>query len=136
MSGSRRRFLQLSALCASTAAVPVYLFANSTGKPSKPASVAVDIADSAPSTGNNACNSLLSHELRPLMGPERRPLCDDYMGLPSLCSKKSASPATRPIRYISNLPRQPAQRQGGTSINTLLIAPASRWPIILPAHNP
>lgn len=29
-------------------------------------------------TGNNACNSLLSHALRPLMGPEKRPLCEQF----------------------------------------------------------
>lgn len=30
------------------------------------------------STGNNACNSLLSHRLRPLMDPDERPLCELY----------------------------------------------------------
>ncbi len=29
-------------------------------------------------TSNSACNDLLSHELRPLMGPERRPLCERF----------------------------------------------------------
>ena len=30
------------------------------------------------STDNNACNSLLSYEFRPLMGPDKHPLCDQF----------------------------------------------------------
>jgi glutathione peroxidase len=37
-------------------------------------------AGSLQSTGNNACNPLLSHRLRPLMGPEEQPLCDKHAG--------------------------------------------------------
>ena len=37
-------------------------------------------AASEQSTGNNACNPLLSHSLRPLMSPEKLTLCDEYAG--------------------------------------------------------
>lgn len=33
---------------------------------------------STDSTGNNACKPLLSHQLRPLMGPESQSLCDRF----------------------------------------------------------
>ena len=32
----------------------------------------------ADSQADNSCNALLSHEFRPLMGPERHPLCDEF----------------------------------------------------------
>ncbi|NND93025.1 MAG: glutathione peroxidase [Granulosicoccus sp.] len=41
--------------------------------------LAVDRTDFTEQTlGNNACNSLLSHTIRPLMSPEARPLCESY----------------------------------------------------------
>jgi len=73
MSDSRRRFLQLTALCAGAGTVAASVFAQGMKNQS-----GIQLHEKTASTGNNACNSLLSHELRPLMGPERRPLCDKF----------------------------------------------------------
>ncbi|MFK8080423.1 MAG: glutathione peroxidase [Granulosicoccus sp.] len=76
MLRSRRLFLRrtiagtsYAALAASASAnLPQALAATNTN------GTDADVID----TDNSACNSLLSHELRPLMGPTRRPLCDQY----------------------------------------------------------
>ncbi len=69
MNNSRRRMMQVAMLGTSSA-----LAASMTGA----FSTQVIGADTSNSTRNDACNALLSHELRPLMGPERRPLCEKY----------------------------------------------------------
>ncbi|MFK7995866.1 MAG: glutathione peroxidase [Granulosicoccus sp.] len=77
MITSRRQFglraiasLLVLAGAASVSPSPVYADSGTT-EPGNTLSV-------GSSTDNNACNDLLSHELRPLMGPTRRPLCDQY----------------------------------------------------------
>ena len=67
---NRRKLLQSSLLLA----VPGVL----RGLPD--AMAAEPTAASGQSTGNNACNPLLSHRLRPLMSPEKLTLCDKYAG--------------------------------------------------------
>lgn len=64
MMSSRRQFLRQAIVSASASAVI--------------GTTPAVLSQSNAATGNNACNSVLSHELRPLMGPTRRPLCDQY----------------------------------------------------------
>jgi len=66
---SRRDFVRSAIVGSSYAAV--------LGSGSLSQALATD-SPATPDTGNNACNTLLSHELRPLMGPTRQPLCDQY----------------------------------------------------------
>ncbi|MFK7858741.1 MAG: glutathione peroxidase [Granulosicoccus sp.] len=74
MVTSRRQFLQRILGSATYAAL-----AGSAPLTLSPTFASTDSgSDSSPATGNNACNSLLSHELRPLMGPTQRPLCEQY----------------------------------------------------------
>lgn len=70
MIASRRRFLEFTLL--GGAAVAASGSAAAGGKVLKEA-LSVE-----PDTDNNACVSLLSHEFRPLMAPERQPLCDRF----------------------------------------------------------
>lgn len=65
MINSRRRLLQLAMLGPGAVITGVV------------SSLAIG-DDTSDDTGNNACNELLSHELRPLMGPERQPLCEKF----------------------------------------------------------
>lgn len=46
----------------------------------RPALSQASVSAKKETTDNNACNSLLSHRLRPLMSPDLRPLCDLYAG--------------------------------------------------------
>lgn len=69
MFSSRRRFVRHALLgSASMAVLGTSAFMHTGAAAATDASV----------TEDNACNSLLSHALRPLMGSERRPLCEQF----------------------------------------------------------
>lgn len=69
MINSRRQFVHLALLGAASIVTG--------GMTLSPLATAGD-TDSAAGAQNEACNSLLSHELRPLMGPTAAPLCDEF----------------------------------------------------------
>ena len=73
MINSRRRFVHLGLL--GSASIATW---GATLSTLKSAVAAASDTDDAADTDNNACNSLLSHELRPLMGPTPRPLCEQF----------------------------------------------------------
>lgn len=82
MNTLRRRFIHRAILGASSAAllgaVPATLIQAFAGSGNTLEVGPTTVSAVNPATGNNACNSVLSHELRPLMGPTRRPLCEQY----------------------------------------------------------
>ena len=73
MINSRRRFFNLGLLGSAS-----IVTCGATLSMLQGAIAAKNDADGAVGTDNNACNSLLSHELRPLMGPTPRPLCEQF----------------------------------------------------------
>jgi len=73
MINTRRRLVQLGLLGSASAITGVATLSMLGGT----AATAGDLV-SASDTGNNACDGLLSHALRPLMGPTPQPLCNEF----------------------------------------------------------
>lgn len=73
MVNSRRKCLQLGVLGSASVITGAASLGTLTG-----AIAAASNTGGTSDTDNNACNSLLSHELRPLMGPTPRPLCHQF----------------------------------------------------------
>ncbi len=73
MINSRRKCLQLGVLGPASIITGAASLGTFTG-----AIAAASSISGTSHTDNNACNGLLSHELRPLMGPTPRPLCHQF----------------------------------------------------------